>query len=115
MWCVVRSWWGVWGVGVVGRERDRGVRCADSYVRSVCFSPDSKYLVAGAEDKTIKLWDIQGKRLRHSLYGHTKDIYSVDYSADGLYVVSGRCGAGWCRVLQGVAVWCRVLQCASVS
>ena len=63
--------------------------CADSYVRSVCFSPDSKYLVAGAEDKTIKLWDIQGKRLRHSLQGHTKDIYSVDYSADGLYVVSG--------------------------
>jgi WD40 repeat protein len=25
----------------------------------VCFSPDSKFLVAGAEDKTIKLWDIQ--------------------------------------------------------
>jgi hypothetical protein len=64
-------------------------RCADSYVRSVCFSPDSKYLVAGAEDKTIKLWDIKGKRLRHSLHGHSKDIYSVDYSADGQYVVSG--------------------------
>ena len=63
--------------------------CGDSYVRSVCFSPDSKYLVAGAEDKTIKLWDIEGKRLRHSLHGHSKDIYSVDYSADGQYVVSG--------------------------
>ena len=61
----------------------------DSYVRSVCFSPDSKYLVAGAEDKTIKLWDIQGRRLRFSLSGHSKDIYSVDYSADGQYVVSG--------------------------
>jgi glucose repression regulatory protein TUP1 len=55
----------------------------------VCFSPDSKYLVAGAEDKTIKLWDIKGRRLRHSLHGHSKDIYSVDYSADGQYVVSG--------------------------
>ena len=61
----------------------------DSYVRSVCFSPDSKYLVAGAEDKTIKLWDIAGRRLRYSLSGHSKDIYSVDYSADGQYVVSG--------------------------
>ena len=50
----------------------------DSYVRSVCFSPDSKYLVAGAEDKTIKLWDIAGRRLRYSLSGHSKDIYSVD-------------------------------------
>jgi WD40 repeat protein len=28
-------------------------------VHAVCFSPDSKFLVAGAEDKTIKLWDIQ--------------------------------------------------------
>jgi len=63
--------------------------CGDSYVRSVCFSPDSKLLVAGAEDKTIKVWDILGKRLRHTLHGHTKDIYSVDFSADGRYVVSG--------------------------
>jgi len=63
--------------------------CGDSYVRSVCFSPDSRYLVAGAEDKTIKVWDIQGRRLRHSLQGHSKDIYSVDYSSDGRYIVSG--------------------------
>lgn len=63
--------------------------CGDSYVRSVCFSPDSKLLVAGAEDKTIKVWDIVGKRLRHTLHGHTKDIYSVDFSADGRFVVSG--------------------------
>lgn len=53
----------------------------DSYVRSVCFSPDSKILVAGAEDKKIKIWDIETMRLRHSLQGHTKDIYSVDVSS----------------------------------
>ncbi len=35
------------------------------------------------------MWDIQGKRLRHTLHGHTKDIYSVDFSADGRLVVSG--------------------------
>jgi WD40 repeat protein len=27
----------------------------DSYVRSVCFSPDGNYLVAGVEDKTVKV------------------------------------------------------------
>mmetsp|Transcript_7779 Transcript_7779/g.12374 ORF Transcript_7779/g.12374 Transcript_7779/m.12374 type:complete len:285 (+) Transcript_7779:144-998(+) len=63
--------------------------CGDSYVRSVCFSPCGKYLVAGAEDKTVKIWDIAGRKLRHTLQGHNKDIYSVDYSADGKYVVSG--------------------------
>jgi WD40 repeat protein len=66
-----------------------GGGCVDSYVRSVCFSPDSKYLVAGAEDKTIKVWDIAQRRLRHSLVGHTKDIYSVDYSSDGRFIISG--------------------------
>ncbi len=27
----------------------------DLYIRSVCFSPDNKYLAAGAEDKTVKV------------------------------------------------------------
>jgi glucose repression regulatory protein TUP1 len=27
----------------------------DLYIRSVCFSPDNKYLAAGAEDKTVRV------------------------------------------------------------
>ena len=76
------------GVLETQKELDN-LSCGDSYVRSVCFSPDSNYLVAGAEDKTIKVWDIKARRLRHSLNGHTKDIYSVDYSSDGRFIVSG--------------------------
>lgn len=62
---------------------------ADSYVRSVCISPDSSMLIAGTEDKTIKIWDLFTRRLRHSLKGHTKDIYSVDCCADGRFIASG--------------------------
>jgi glucose repression regulatory protein TUP1 len=61
----------------------------DSYVRSVCFSPDSKYLVAGAEDKKVKVWDIAAKRVQHTLEGHELDIYSLDFSFNGRFVVSG--------------------------
>ena len=61
----------------------------DSYVRSVCFSPDGKYLVAGAEDKTVKIWDIKTGALKHSLYGHELDIYSLDFSHDNRLLVSG--------------------------
>jgi len=61
----------------------------DSYVRSVCFSPDSKYLVAGAEDKKVKVWDIANKRVQHTLEGHELDIYSLDFSFNGRFVVSG--------------------------
>jgi general transcriptional corepressor TUP1 len=61
----------------------------DSYVRSVCFSPDGNYLVSGAEDKTVKVWDIEEKKLKYSLIGHDLDIYSLDYSCDNKTVVSG--------------------------
>jgi WD40 repeat protein len=27
----------------------------DLYIRSVCFSPDNRFLAAGAEDKTVKV------------------------------------------------------------
>jgi glucose repression regulatory protein TUP1 len=61
----------------------------DLYIRSVCFSPDNKFLAAGAEDKTVKLWDIEQKRLHHTFTGHDLDIYSLDFSKDGNLIVSG--------------------------
>lgn len=37
----------------VGKEND------DLYIRSVCFSPDGKFIATGAEDKQIRVsfWD----------------------------------------------------------
>lgn len=60
----------------------------DSYIRSVCFSPDNKYLVAGA-DKTVKIWDVDTKQIYRSLEGHELDIYSLDFSPDSKLLVSG--------------------------
>ncbi|KAL0492012.1 general transcriptional corepressor TUP1 [Acrasis kona] len=70
-------------LGIAGPEKE------DSYVRSVCFSPDGKYLVAGTEDRTVKVWDINSGDLKYSLGGHELDIYSLDYSYDNRFVVSG--------------------------
>lgn len=61
----------------------------DLYIRSVCFSPDGQHLATGAEDKTVKVWDITHKRILHTFTGHELDIYSLDYSADGRFIVSG--------------------------
>eukprot|EP01116_Phalansterium_solitarium_P022086 TRINITY_DN7167_c0_g1_i1.p1 TRINITY_DN7167_c0_g1~~TRINITY_DN7167_c0_g1_i1.p1 ORF type:complete len:528 (+),score=145.38 TRINITY_DN7167_c0_g1_i1:136-1719(+) len=61
----------------------------DLYIRSVCFSPDNRYLAAGAEDKTVKVWDIENRRLLHTFHGHELDIYSLDWSRDGAFIVSG--------------------------
>ena len=27
-------------------------------VKSVCVSPDEKYIISGSKDKTIKIWDM---------------------------------------------------------
>lgn len=61
----------------------------DLYIRSVCFSPDGKYLATGAEDKLIRVWDIQSKTIRNTFSGHDQDIYSLDFSRDGHTIASG--------------------------
>ncbi|KIW09298.1 hypothetical protein, variant [Verruconis gallopava] len=61
----------------------------DLYIRSVCFSPDAKYLATGAEDKVIRVWDIQTRTIKTSFTGHEQDIYSLDYSRNGRFIASG--------------------------
>jgi len=68
---------------------DENAKDGDLYIRSVCFSPDGKYLAAGAEDKTVKVWDIEKKTTKHTFVGHDLDIYSLDFSSDGRLIVSG--------------------------
>ena len=62
---------------------------SDLYIRSVVFSPDARFLAAGAEDRVIRIWDIQSRRVKLHLQGHEQDIYSLDWTRDGKYVVSG--------------------------
>ena len=90
----------------------------DLYIRAVCFSPDGKYLATGADDRIIRvrcpfpthysaprvrvtdicifhlpaapqIWDIGRKRIRYTFQGHEQGIYSLDYSHDGAFIVSG--------------------------
>lgn len=62
---------------------------ADLYIRSVCFSPDGKYLATGAEDRLIRIWDIAQAKIVMVLQGHDQDVYSLDYFPSGDKLVSG--------------------------
>jgi glucose repression regulatory protein TUP1 len=81
-------------------------KTGDLYIRSVCYSPDGKFLATGAEDKQIRvssssvaivgmnspitqIWDIQKKKIRNIFTGHQQEIYSLDFSRDGRLIVSG--------------------------
>lgn len=69
-------------------ERD-DVPNLDSYVRAVCFSPDGNWLITGAEDHVVKVWDVRSRTVKHRLMGHETDIYSVDASPDSRFIISG--------------------------
>lgn len=62
---------------------------ADSYVRAVCFSPDGNWLITGAEDHDVKVWDVRTRTVKYRLTGHDTDIYSVDASQNSRFIISG--------------------------
>ncbi|KAH8758829.1 WD40-repeat-containing domain protein, partial [Hyaloscypha finlandica] len=60
-----------------------------SSVNSVAFSPDSKQVVSGSCDETVRLWDTATGALLQTLKGHSSSVNSVAFSPDGKQVVSG--------------------------
>ena len=58
-------------------------------VYQVAWSSDSRLLVSGSKDSTLKVWDVKSKKMKVDLPGHADEVYSVDWSPDGDSVASG--------------------------
>jgi len=58
-------------------------------VYQVAWSADSRLLVSGSKDSTLKVWDVAKRKLMFDLPGHADEVYAVDWSPDGERVCSG--------------------------
>jgi len=62
---------------------------SECYIRSVCFSPDDKQLATGAEDKLVRVYDVATQTILRTLAGHSMEIFSVDWTSNGQFILSG--------------------------
>jgi len=63
----------------------------NSWVASVVYSPDGRFIASVSWDSTIKIWDADTGKLIRTLKGHSWFVNSVAYSPDGRFIASG----GW--------------------
>lgn len=61
-------------------------------INSISVSPDGDKLITGHNADTVKVWDLQSKKLLKSFFGESyfHNIDSIDISQSGKYIISSR-------------------------
>ncbi|KAK3031109.1 hypothetical protein RJ639_036849 [Escallonia herrerae] len=58
-------------------------------VNQISWSVDSRLLLNGSKDPTLKVWDFRTQKLKEELPGHADEVFAVDWSLDWEKVASG--------------------------
>jgi len=63
---------------------EKGVNCVDYY-----YGGDKPYLISGADDRLVKIWDYQNKTCVQTLEGHAQNIASVSFHPELPIILTG--------------------------
>merc|ERR1712106_330177 len=63
---------------------EKGVNCVDYYMGG-----DKPYLISGADDRMVKVWDYQNKTCVQTLEGHAQNIASVSFHPELPIILTG--------------------------
>ncbi len=55
----------------------------------IAFTADGRRAAVAAADRSVRWWDVEGRRDVRRLIGHTASVWSVALSADGRFALSG--------------------------
>src|SRR5262249_8653828 len=81
--CTIRLW-------DVQTGEPRGVlRGHSEMVKSVIFTPDSRFILSGSMDGTVRMWDVAKAKHVRLFTGHTNGVNCVAVSPDSRYALSG--------------------------
>lgn len=61
----------------------------DGTANQMAFAKDGLRAVVASGDRSVRLWDVEGRRDVKRFVGHTGSVWSVALSADGKFAISG--------------------------
>ena len=66
-----------------------GYRRNGRYIYGISFSPDGSLLAAGSDDGELQIWDVESRRLLHSIRIGYGDVSNPAFSPDGKLLAAG--------------------------